>query len=69
MSREFRKFPRGRLNAQDEGEIQIAVGVQQDVVVLAFPKMVSWVGMPAEQAEELADTIRQRAQEAKRNRQ
>lgn len=69
MAKEFRRFPRGRLNPEDEGEIQIAVGVQQDVVVLAFPKMVSWVGMPAEQAEELAQTILTRAADAKRNRQ
>lgn len=67
--KEFKQFPRGRLNSQDEGAIQIAVGVQQDVVVLAFPKRVSWVGMPAEQAKELARTILARAQDAKRNRQ
>lgn len=69
MSREFKSFPRGRLNIQDEGALEIAVGVQQDVVVLAFPKMVSWIGMPAEQAEELAETIKKRAQDARRNRQ
>jgi hypothetical protein len=65
----FKSFPRGRLNPMDEGAIEIAVGVQQDVVVLTFPSPVAWVGMPAEQAEELADTIRARAQDAKRNRQ
>lgn len=69
MGRDFKSFPRGRLNSEDEGEIQIAVGIQQDVVVLAFPKMVSWVGLPAEQAEELAEIIKQRAVEARRNRQ
>ena len=69
MGKPFQSFPRGRLNATDEGEVQIAVGVQQDVVVLAFPKPVAWFGMPAEQAEELARTIIELAQVAKRNRQ
>lgn len=69
MGKEFRRFPRGRLNKQDEGEIAVAVGVQQDVVVLAFPKPVAWIGMPAEQAEELAETIKARAADARKNRQ
>lgn len=68
MSDLFRKFPRGRLNPDDEGEIAVGVAVDGDVVVLAFPKPVAWVGMPAEQAEKLADTIKQRAAEARRNR-
>ena len=54
MASPFKQFPRGRLNAEDEGAIQVAVGVQDDVVVLAFPKLVSWVGMPAEQAASFA---------------
>lgn len=65
----FKSYPRGKLNPHDEGAIEIAIGVQQDVVVIAFPEPTAWVGMPAEQAEELADTIKKRAQEARRNRQ
>ena len=69
MRTPFKSYPRGRLNTEDEGAIEIAVGVQQDVVIIAFPKLVSWVGLPAEQAEDLAETIQQRAKEARRNRQ
>lgn len=65
----FKSFPSGRLNPMDEGAIEIAVGVQQDVVVLTFPEPIAWVGMPAGQAEELAETIIKRAKEARRNRQ
>ena len=64
-----RTFPRGRLNSDDEGETQIAVVVDGDVVVIAFPKPTAWVGMPVDQAEELARVISARAVEAKRNRQ
>jgi hypothetical protein len=69
MSQPFRRYPRGRLNADDEGEIQMAVTVQDDVVVIAFPKRLSWVGLPAELAEELAQTLLTRATEARKNRQ
>jgi hypothetical protein len=64
----FKQFPRGKLNREDEGAVEVAVGIQGDVVVLAFPKPVAWFGMAAEQAEEVAEMIKQRAQEARRNR-
>jgi hypothetical protein len=69
MSRPFRQYPRGRLNTDDEGAVHLAVTVQQDVVIIAFPTPVVWVGLPAEQAETLAETITQCAAEARRNRQ
>jgi hypothetical protein len=68
MGADFKSYPRGRLNAQDEGAIEVGVTVQQDVVVIAFPKPCAWVGMPAEQAEELAATLLARAKDARRNR-
>jgi hypothetical protein len=69
MGADFKSYPRGRLNAQDEGAIEVGVTVQQDVVVIAFPKPCAWVGMPAEQAEELAAMLLARAKDARRNRQ
>lgn len=69
MSDPFRRYPRGKLSVDDEGALAMGVTVKDDVVVIAFPKMVSWVGLPAEQAEELAETLKQRAAEARRNRQ
>jgi hypothetical protein len=63
------QFPRGKIHETDEGAIQIGVAVDGDCVVIAFPAPTAWVGMPAEQAEELASILTQRAQEARRNRQ
>lgn len=63
------KFPRGKLNPDDEGAVSMAIGVDQDCVVLAFPRPVQWCAFPAEQAEELAATILARAKDARRNRQ
>jgi hypothetical protein len=68
VSKVFRQYPRGKLNDADEGAIELGVTVDHDVVVIVFPKRIAWVGMPAKQAEELAETLKQRAQEARRNR-
>lgn len=62
------EFPRGKLNETDEGAIHIGVTVDQDCVVLAFPSPVTWIGMAAEQAEQLADILRVRAAEARKRR-
>lgn len=63
------KYPRGKLNEDDEGEVSMAIAVDQDCVVIAFPKPVQWCAFSVEQAEELAVTILARAKDARRNRQ
>ena len=65
---DFKKFPRGQLNDADEGVLHMAITVRDDVVVIAFPKKIAWIGMPAEQAEEFAELLMKRAKEAKKNR-
>lgn len=68
MSDDFKRFPRGKLNKDDEGVLSMGITVKGDVVIIAFPKEVAWIGMAAEQAEEFAETLKKRALEAKRNR-
>jgi hypothetical protein len=63
------QYPRGRLNVQDEGAVEVAITVDQDCVVIAFPKQIAWIGMPAEMAEQLADALREKAAIARMNRQ
>lgn len=58
------KFPRGKLNDSDEGELQLGVTVNQGTVVLAFRKPVAWLGLPPEKARELAAILIERADEA-----
>lgn len=55
------RFPEGRLTDADEGELTFAVTVRSGKVVVAFGKPVSWFGMGADQADLLADLLRQRA--------
>lgn len=48
------QFPEGKISEDDDGEIQIAVGVRDGVVVIEFGTEVKWIGLPPTQAREIA---------------
>jgi hypothetical protein len=56
------EYPHGKLNADDEGALRVAVGVDQGVVKVMFGKPTAWIGMPKKHALALADSIRQQAE-------
>ena len=56
-------FPRGKLNADDEGALRLAVGVKDKTVMIVFGKEVAWLGLDKAQALAFAESIRQRAEE------
>ena len=43
--------------------LNVGVAVDNDRVLLVFPKPVAWLGMSRNQARELADYLKQRASE------
>jgi len=52
------KFPQGKLNEDDEGELQI--GVAKDAegkIIINFGKPVAWIGLDAQSALGFAKTI------------
>ena len=49
-----RQFPDGKLNQEDEGELTMALGVDQGNVVLNFGKPVGWLALPPQAACDLA---------------
>lgn len=51
------KFPEGKLTEADEGEIQFRVGTTNQKVIIDFGQEVSWLGMDAKQARELANIL------------
>lgn len=57
------KFPEGKLNATDEGEIQfgIAADVAANTVVLNFGTPVVWLGLTPDQAIAIADSLKANA--------
>lgn len=58
------KFPRGKFNDGDEGELKIAVGVNDRTVFLTFGKSVSWIGMSSEDARKMAVYLMKQANAA-----
>ena len=55
------QFPRGKINPTDEGVLHIAVFEQHGEVVLDFGKMISWIGMAPDQAEQIGQMLIERA--------
>jgi len=54
-------FPRGKFNKNDEGGIRLAVGVKDNTVIIDFGSQVTWLGMDADQALQLANSIAEKA--------
>lgn len=50
-------FPQGKLNSSDEGELRMAVSAANGVVRIDFGKPTAWIGLPANQAKELAAVL------------
>lgn len=59
------KYPQGKLTPKDEGEIRIAVGSKDGKVVMDFGKPTAWIGMDPEQADAIADSLREHARAAR----
>ncbi len=51
------KFPDGKLNDTDEGEIMVGITSVEDRVVINFGKPVHWVGFTKEQAKQIAESL------------
>lgn len=65
------RYPDGKLNEDDEGELALKIGVKDGNVVLDFGKPVAWFAMPPDLAVDLAERLIARAtkimQERKRS--
>jgi hypothetical protein len=57
------QFPRGKLNADDEGALNIGITVRDRTMIIDFGKPCDWIGLDKQTALALADTIRKRAEE------
>ena len=56
-------FPRGKLNQDDEGQLQVRIGIRDATVIMDFGKPTHWLGMAPENARELAALLVKRADE------
>lgn len=57
------RFPEGKLTPNDEGELAVAVGIQDEKVIIDFgPTPVQWVAFGPEIARQLANVLVDRAE-------
>lgn len=52
-----RKYPDGRLGAEDDGELEVAITNKNGRVLMHFGKQIEWIGFTAEQAVEIAKCL------------
>lgn len=64
MRQLFGEFPDGKLNPDDAGAVAMAVGVENNRVVIRFPKPIAWVGMTGDEAFELGQLLLRHARNA-----
>jgi hypothetical protein len=55
-------FPRGKLNADDEGGLILAITVIDQTLRIEFGKPIAWLAMSRDEAIGFAELIMQRAQ-------
>lgn len=60
------EFPFGKVSPDDEGELEFAVGAKDGNVFLDFGTPVTWIGLPAQQAADLASLLLRHARLAAR---
>ena len=56
------QFPDGKLNENDEGATQVALGIEGGNVMILFTKPITWIGGDPDWADQLADAIKEKAQ-------
>lgn len=57
------KFPDGKINEQDQGQIMIGVTVKDDKVIMSFGKAVEWIGFTREEAIQVGQSLLDRARQ------
>jgi hypothetical protein len=54
-------YPRGKLSADDEGELTIAIYERDNTIIIDFGKDISWLGLSKKEAQEFALNILRRS--------
>lgn len=57
------KFPDGKINEQDQGEILFGITVKDNTVVMSFGKSVEWIGFTREEAIQVGQNLIDRARQ------
>lgn len=57
------EFPQGKITEEDEGELQIALAVRDNTLIIDFGKPITWLGLGKAEVIALAHLLAKRAEE------
>lgn len=57
MQEMFGEFPDGKLNPDDAGQLPFLIGVENERVVIQYPKLIAWLGMTPDEAIGMAELL------------
>ena len=62
-----RQYSQGRMSAEDDGDLAIAVGVdpQRKIIIIRFGKPIEWIGLGIAETEELIETLKDKIDKLK----
>ena len=62
-----RQYSQGRMSAEDDGDLAIAVGVdpQRKIIIINFGKPVAWIGLGIAETEELIEALKDKIDKLK----
>lgn len=50
-------YPRGKLNAHDEGQLRMAFAIKGNTLILDFGKPVAWIGLSLHEVTQLREAF------------
>ncbi len=59
------EFPDGKVNDEDDGSITTGIGIENGRVMIIWPKPITWIAFDPDSADQFADRIKLRAQQAR----
>ena len=61
-----KEYPRGKIRQDDDGQVSVALAIQDHTLILAFPYPVSWLGLGIADAEALIAGMQAKVDEMKK---
>lgn len=59
----MKRYPRGQLRADDDGQVEIRIAVQDGTLIIAFPHPTTWIGLGQAEVEHLIALLQKRLDE------
>jgi hypothetical protein len=58
-------YPRGKIKADDDGEVTMSFAIQDNTLLVMFPHPTTWIGLGRSDVERLIELLQQKLTELK----